>query len=288
MTKSSGSKKATESSSPSDLIDARIRELHDWRGETLALVRKLIHEADPDVVEEWKWRGVPVWSHNGVLCTGETYKDKVKLTFHKGAALADPAGLFNASLDGNARRAIDIAEGEPLDAEAFKRLIHVAVAKNIETFAAKSKTKKPDLSHLPRDEKTGVVLLSGGNPQIPKGDGDGPVQAYIAAMPGWKSELGQRLDAIITRTVPNVGKAVRWNSPFYGSEGQGWFLSFHCLTRYVKVTFFDGTSLDPIPPGGTAKSKESRWIDIYEDDVFDEEQFAGWVRQAAALPGWMV
>lgn len=131
-----------------------------------------------------------------------------------------------------------------------------------------------------------VKLLSGGNPQIPKGDGDAPVQAYIAAMPGWKSGLGKRLDDLIVRTVPEVKKAVRWNSPFYGIEGQGYFLSFHVLTRYVKVTFFAGTSLEPIPPGGTPKSKEARWIDIYEHDAFDDEQMASWIRQAAALPGW--
>jgi hypothetical protein len=132
----------------------------------------------------------------------------------------------------------------------------------------------------------GVVLLSGGNPQIAKADGDAPVQAYIAAMPGWKSDLGRRLDALIVRTVPDVRKAVRWNSPFYGSEGGGWFLSFHVLTKYVKVTFFDGLSLDPIPPGGTEKSGKGRWIDIYEDDGLDEEQMTAWVKQAAALPGW--
>jgi hypothetical protein len=132
-----------------------------------------------------------------------------------------------------------------------------------------------------------VVLLSGGNPQIAKADGDAPVQAYIAAMPGWKSDLGRRLDALITRAVPNVRKAVKWNSPFYGVEGRGWFLSFHVLTRYVKVTFFKGTSLKPIPPGGTPKSKEVRWIDIYEDDALDDAQMTAWVKQAAALPGWV-
>jgi len=133
----------------------------------------------------------------------------------------------------------------------------------------------------------GVVLLSGGNPQIAKADGDAPVQAYIAAMPGWKSDLGRRLDALIVRAVPDVRKAVRWNSPFYGSEGGGWFLSFHVLTKYVKVTFFDGLSLHPIPPGGTEKSGKGRWIDIYEDDGLDEDQMAAWVKQAAALPGWI-
>lgn len=132
-----------------------------------------------------------------------------------------------------------------------------------------------------------VKLLSGGNPQIAKADGDAPVQAYIAAMPGWKSDLGRRLDAIVVRAVPGVTKAVRWNSPFYGVEGRGWFLSFHVLTKYVKVTFFAGTSLRPVPPGGTPKSKDARWLDIYEADTLDEAQFESWVRQAAALPGWV-
>lgn len=131
-----------------------------------------------------------------------------------------------------------------------------------------------------------VVLLSGGNPQIAKADGDAPVQAYIAAMPGWKSDLGKRLDAIVTRAVPSARKAVRWNSPFYGAQGRGWFLSFHVLTRYVKVTFFDGGSLRPVPPGGTEKSRNARWIDIYEGDTLDEAKMTKWVKQAAALPGW--
>lgn len=130
-----------------------------------------------------------------------------------------------------------------------------------------------------------VVLLSGGNPQIAKGDGDVPVQAYIAAMPAWKHDLGKRLDRLITRTVPQVQKAVKWNSPFYGVTGQGWFLSFHVFTRYVKVTFFNGLALRPIPPGGTEKSKEARWIDLHEGE-FDETQMAAWVNQASALPGW--
>jgi hypothetical protein len=131
------------------------------------------------------------------------------------------------------------------------------------------------------------VLLSGGNPQIAKADGDAPVQAYIAAMPGWKSDLGRRLDALIVRNVPQVRKAVKWNSPFYGIEGQGWFLSFHVFTRCVKVTFFSGMSLQPIPRGGTVKSKDARWIDIHEEDSLDEAQMAAWVMQAAALPGWV-
>jgi hypothetical protein len=129
-------------------------------------------------------------------------------------------------------------------------------------------------------------LLSGGNPQIAKGYGEAPVQAYIAAMPGWKSDLGRRLDAIITRTVPGVRKAVKWNSPFYGAreEDAGWFLSFHCFARYVKVAFFRGTALNPVPPGAS-KQKDVRYLDIHETGELDEAQFADWVKQAAALPG---
>ncbi len=129
------------------------------------------------------------------------------------------------------------------------------------------------------------VLLSGGNPQIAKADGDAPVQAYIKAMPGWKSDVGRHLDSIVVRAVPDVRKAVRWNSPFYGMEGQGWFLNFHCFAKYVKVAFFTGSSLDPVPPG-ESKDENVRYLNIYEDDQFDEEQFAAWVKQASQLPGW--
>ena len=133
------------------------------------------------------------------------------------------------------------------------------------------------------------VLLSGGNPQIAKADGDAPVQAYIAAMPGWKSEVGRRLDAIVARTVPDVRKAVRWNSPFYGVEGQGWFLNFHCFTKYVKVAFFNGTSLEPLPPG-ESKDENVRYLTIYEDGQFDEQQLAAWVEagQSVARLGHVV
>ena len=129
------------------------------------------------------------------------------------------------------------------------------------------------------------VLLSGGNPQIAKADGDAPVQAYIAAMPGWKSDVGRRLDELIVRAAPEVRKAVRWNSPFYGIEGQGWFLSYHVFTRYVKVTFLNGASLSPLPPV-ESKDKDTRYYHVYEDGRIDEELVASWVRQAAALPGW--
>jgi hypothetical protein len=128
------------------------------------------------------------------------------------------------------------------------------------------------------------VLLSGGNPQIAKGEGDAPVQAYIEAMPGWKSGVGRRLDDLIVRTVPNVHKAVKWNSPFYGIEGEGWFLSYHCFDRYVKVTFFRGTSLDPVPPVAS-KTPETRYFHVHEDDELDEPKFTAWVKQASELPG---
>ena len=136
----------------------------------------------------------------------------------------------------------------------------------------------------PKKKPTGKpVLLSGGNPQIPKGDGDAPVQAYLAAMPGWKRDVGRRLDALIASTVPGVRKAVKWNSPFYGVEGQGWFLSIHCFTKYVKVAFFRGTSLRPVPPG-ESRHKEVRYLDVRQDDL-DEVQFAAWIKQARRLPG---
>lgn len=149
--------------------------------------------------------------------------------------------------------------------------------------------KKPDASRVPA--KAGKpALLAGGNPQIPKGEGDAPVQAYIAAMPGWKRDIGQRLDALIVRTVPGVHKAVKWNSPLYGveggakGEGRGWFLSVHCFTKYVKVAFFRGTSLRPVPPG-ESKSQDTRYLDIHEDDSFDEALLTDWVKQASQLPG---
>ncbi|MCX7422842.1 MAG: DUF1801 domain-containing protein [Planctomycetia bacterium] len=234
-----------------------------------------------------------------------------------GASLPDPSRLFNSSLEGNTRRAIDIHEGEQIDAVAFQTLVKAAVAQNGSPLprrvgqAALRRAGPPSsavnidggpaleasLSHPttttattpPKKAKSGasqaqpVKLLSGGNPQIAKADGDAPVQAYIAAMPSWKRDVGRRLDALIVRTVPGVSKAVRWNSPFYGLAGQGWFLGFHTFTNFVKVSFFRGTSLRPVPPGGTGQ--DARWIDIHEDDL-DESQMATWIRQAAALPGW--
>ena len=150
--------------------------------------------------------------------------------------------------------------------------------------AKKAPRKGKGKSSQVRPRKSaGPVLLSGGNPQIPKGDGDAPVQAYIAAVPGWKRELTRRVDALITRHVPGVRKAVKWNSPFYGAGSEGWFLSYHCFTKYLKVTFFRGRSLEPVP-AGESKHPEVRYLDIHEDD-FDESQFIDWVKQASKLPG---
>ena len=273
----SGAQERAAGRRASELIDRRIRDLAGWRGETLARMRALILEADPEMTEEWKWMGTPVWSHHGNVCTGEVYAKVVKLTFARGAGVPDPARLFNASLEGNTRRAIDIHEGEVVDARAFKALVRAAVAEN-SALPAGAGSKR-------RSRESGPVkLLSGGNPQIAKGEGNAPVQAYIAAMPGWKRDVGRRLDALIERTVPGVRKAVKWNSPFYGVEGRGWFLNFHCFTRYVKVAFFRGTSLRP-PPPGESKHRDVRYLDLRENGQVDEAQIADWVKQASRLPG---
>jgi hypothetical protein len=279
--KAKGTARAASDPAPAEsasrLIDRRIQDLGGWRGETLARMRALVLEADPEITEEWKWRN-PVWSHDGIVCTGEAYAKAVKLTFARGARLPDPERLFNSSVEGNTRRAIDIHEGETIDAAAFKALIKGAVAEN---------GQQPNKSRPGASQRRPVKLLSGGNPQIAKADGDAPVQAYIAAMPGWKRDVGRWLDALIERSVLDVRKAVKWNSPLYGIEGQGWFLGVHTFTNYVKVTFFNGASLRPLPPGATPKSGDTRWIDIREGVALDEAQLAAWVKQAAALPGWI-
>ena len=250
----------------SSKIDKKIADLGDWRGERLSEFRKLILEADPEAVEEWKWQNSAVWSHDGVVAAAKVTKVKVRLTFAHGASLPDPGKLFNASLDADTMRTIELFEGDAIDALALQALVREAVAYNGSQDGA------------------GPVLLSGGNPQIPKGEGVAPVQAYIAAMPGWKSDVGRRLDDLIARNVPDVRKAVRWNSPWYGVEGMGWFLSYHVFSRYVKVTFLNGASLNPAPPG-SGKDPDARWVNVYEGEL-NEEQMEAWVRQAAALPGW--
>jgi hypothetical protein len=154
--------------------------------------------------------------------------------------------------------------------------------------AASPRASKGGTATAARRKGTGTAkpkLLSGGNPQIARADGDAPVQAYIAAMPGWKRGVGRRLDALIARAVPGVRKAIKWNSPFYGVEGQGWFLGVHTFTNHVKVAFFRGASLRPVPPG-ESRGKDTRYLDIHQDDELDEAQLAVWFRQASALPGW--
>jgi hypothetical protein len=151
--------------------------------------------------------------------------------------------------------------------------------------SAKGRTAPKAAKPLPQPgEGARPALLAGGNPQIAKGEGDAPVQAYIAAMPGWKRDVGRRLDALIVSAVPNVCKAVKWNSPLYGVEGQGWFLGVHCFAKYVKLAFFQGASLNPVPPG-ESKSEGTRYLDIRENDALDEGQFIAWVAQASRLPG---
>jgi hypothetical protein len=162
-------------------------------------------------------------------------------------------------------------------------------AKNSSPKAAKStRQRKASTSKkrqaAPKRRKPQPKLLSGGNPQIPKGDGEAPVRAFIAAMPGWKRDVGRRLDALITRTVPNVRKAVRWNSPFYGVEGRGWFLAFHCFAKYVKVTFLRGSLLDPLPPV-QSKHPQVRYFHIHEDGELGEKVLVKWLKQASELPG---
>lgn len=281
----------------------------DWRVTTLDRVRTLITQADAQIVEEVKWRkpsnamqGVAAWSRAGLICTGETYKDKVKLTFAKGATLDDPSEIFNASLGAGTRRAIDLFEGDTLNAAAFKALIRSAVALNLSkspapraptTKQARTPVEKPRRASTaahPPDSDT-PRLLSGGNPQIAKGYGDQHVQAYITATPGWKQAVVRELDQIIERAVPGVRKAVKWNSPLYGAparEGTDaashWFMSMHGFTNYVKVAFFKGASLTPLPPG-TSKQKDVRYLDIREQDTIDEKQIAAWIKQASKLPG---
>lgn len=257
--------------------------MNDWRDSTLNRMRELILGAAPGIIEEQKWKkpsnptGVPVWSHGGILCTGEIHKDKVKLTFMHGAALPDPAGLFNAPGTGATRRAIDIREGESVNASAFKALVKAAVARNNGSTAKRTRASATKAAP--------VKLLSGGNPQIAKADGDAPVQQYIAAAPGWKKAACKRLDALIVRAVPKVKKAVKWNTPFYGVEGRGWFVCYHIFNKYVKVTFFYGRKLKPMPPV-ESKDPYARYVHLHEDGVLDEARFTSWLKQAAAMPGW--
>jgi len=236
------------------------------------------------------WHGAPVWFVGDTPVVGYSVPARggVALLFWNGQAFRDPAmkpvGKFKAAQvlfeDSSEikvaplRRWLEKAETQLWDISSVRgergRARNAPLAKKVEPAASEARP---------------VKLLAGGNPQIAKADGDAPVQAYIAAMPGWKRDVGRRLDALVVRAVPGVRKAVRWNSPFYGVEGQGWFLNFHCFTKYVKVAFFRGTSLRPVPPGHS-KHEEVRYVDIHGDDL-DEAQMEAWIRQAAALPGWV-
>lgn len=270
----------------SEQIERTIADHPDWRGKRLAEIRRLVREADPGIEELVQWRGAPTWSHDGLVCVANVFKDTVKVVFARGAKIPDPSGVFNSELSGKAWRGITLSRDDALNGPAFKKLVRSAVELN-----RSSKTTRPPARRSAKAVRSvparrvaaEPVLLAGGNPRIAKADGDAPVRAYLAALPGWKRDLGKRLDALIARTVPGVAKAVRWNSPFYGIEGGGWFLGVHAFTNYLKVTFFRGASLQPPPPGGTGE--DARWIDIREDE-FDEAQFTRWVEQAARLPGW--
>jgi hypothetical protein len=187
--------------------------------------------------------------------------------------------------DNRSKKSAKVAKKAALKKTAAKK----APVKKVASKATLSGTtsRKTAAASKPKSPSRKVAkpkLLSGGNPQIAKAYGDAPVQAYIAAMPGWKQGVGRRLDALIERAVPDVHKGVKWNSPLYGIEGEGWFLGIHCFTKYIKVAFFRGASLRPVPPGAS-KQKEVRYLDIREDDELDESQFANWVRQASKLPG---
>ncbi len=249
-----------------------IASFDDWRGPILAEIRDLVWEADPEVVEDSKPMGCPTWSHTGIFAVSTASDDQVRISFANGSKLSDPENLLKYTPKGDTWWAIELNEGDEIDDHAFKELVQRAVTYNIKN--------KP--SYI--KEAAGPILLSGGNPQIPKGDGDAPVQAYIALMPEWKRELGCRIDDLIEQIVPNVQKAMRWNSPFYGVKAKGWFLSYHVFDKYLKVTFLNGASLNPIPSGG-GKDPDSRWINIIENE-FDTAQMSDWVRQSAAMPGW--
>jgi hypothetical protein len=225
----------------SRLIDQRIRDLGGWRGETLARMRALILEADPEMTEEWKWMGTPVWSHDGIVCTGESYTKIVKLTFARGASVPDPSRLFNSSLEGNTRRAIDIHEGEKVDAGAFKALVKAAVAQN----GPPAKKARPDAS-----EAKPVKLLSGGNPPIAKADkadGESAVLANIAEMPGPDRALGERFHAIIKASAPGLSPRLWYGMPAYAKDGKVlcFFQSAQKFkTRYATLGFMHVANLD--------------------------------------------
>jgi len=263
------------------------------------LLAKEIDRALPEA-DNKVWHAHPVWFLEGNPIVGYSkLKDSVRLLFWSGQSfdeeLLHKEGKFQAA----EARYTAVSEVDTKDLARWLakardiqwdyknivkrkwRLERLDVAPK---SAASKPSKKAGKTAAPAKTDTKVKLLSGGNPQIPKGDGDAPVRDYIAAMPGWKQEVGLAIDRLVAKNVPGVQRAVRWNTPFYGVKGNGWFLCFHCMTKYVKVTLFRGTSLKPIPPE-TSKVEEVRYLHIHEGEPIDEKQLADWIRQAAALPG---
>jgi hypothetical protein len=249
-------------------------------------VRKTMKSALPGAEEGIRW-GVPWYKDGGPIAGFAAYKNHVGLVFWLDELQTKVRRLLAEQGYTSGKRTLQIRFDQKVPAAAIRQILK-AQAKMSEVRSKGVRNKRSRASGKarvpPPAKERQAKLLTGGNPQIAKADGEAPVQAYITAMPGWKRDVGRRLDALIVRTVPSVRKAVKWNSPFYGVEGQGWFLAFHVFTRYVKVTFFQGTSLRPVPPGGTGE--DARWIDIRERDL-DEARMATWVQQAAALPGWL-
>jgi len=257
------------------------------------LLAKQIDRHLPEA-ENKVWHGHPVWFLDGNPVAGYSkLKGCVRLLFWSGQSFDEPGLHKEGSFKAAEARFTAVDE---VDLKALKRWLGKArdiqwdyknlVRRKGKLEPLKGVGKKPAAARAGKSVKKAEKpkLLSGGNPQIAKADGDAPVQAYIEAMPGWKREVGRSLDALIERTVPGVRKAVRWNSPFYGSE-QGWFLSLHCLTKYIKVAFFNGTQLKPMPPV-ESKNQGTRYFHIYENDQLDEQQLKSWIKQASKIPGW--
>jgi hypothetical protein len=227
----------------------------------LKIIRKVVKKNAPEASEKIGY-GMPSYNYQGVLLYFAAYEGHIGL-------YAMPSAIRHFSKDlekyKTSKGTIQFSLDKKIPEALITKIVKFRVNENLNK-------KKP-------------ILLFGGNPQIAKAEGNAPVQAYIAAIPGWKRKVGLRIDALIVKAVPDVHKAVKWNSPFYGIEGQGWFLSFHCFAKYIKVAFFRGASLRP-PPQGESKHKEVRYLDIHENDKIDEAQFIKWVKQASKLPGW--
>jgi hypothetical protein len=274
----------------------------------LRRLRSLVREEAPNAAERMAY-GLPTWHQEENLLHLGAFSRHVG--FYPGPAAIE---AFAEELEsfGTSKGAIQLPHNRDLPVDLVRRIVRWRLEQISEKRPPRArpgrappKSRTPSRAGEAREQtsrpaaspKEGTKagpsarrtkpwkLLAGGNPQVAKAEGDAPLQAYISAIPDWKRDIGRRLDALIVRTVPNVRKAVKWNSPFYGMAGQGWFLSFHVFTRYVKVTFFRGTSLQPLPPGAS-KHKDVRYVDVHEDDL-DETQMAKWLQQAAALPGWV-